>query len=153
MGVIVVIVVSALGYLAYREWGVSRVQQLHFVDDYSGIPPVQCVGRSSGFAGYDVGTTSFAHGLIRSDATAHGKDGISHLHMLVTKDKTFYMWNDESTDGTLLRVSKKVGPVDQKIANIIDLPVFVHSVCAPWVGVDESLFQMPRDVTFTDISQ
>ncbi len=95
------------------------------------------------------GVAFVAQQRMRGDFEVVVGDGRESGHVIV-KDDTAFVWVDGETQG--FKMSTEGQADDSAVNDQFDLDEDVNYECQPW-QVDQSKFQEPRNVTFTDFSE
>ena len=118
----------------------------------------KCTFKSTDDSGNSEGTSYVSGGKVRADFTvdASGKVTVSHM---ISDGKTSYIWTEGETNGFMMTVgeSEETGTSAPSTGQTgtesnADLSQKADYNCSAWIP-DNSLFNPPSDVAFTDFSQ
>jgi hypothetical protein len=115
--------------------------------------PQKCTFTDSTEAGNTSGTVYIKSGKMRGDFNAETSAGAMTSHMIVL-DNTSYVWTDETSEGFKISLDQTTETETSASNNTeaVDMDKEVDYSCENWSG-DESVFSLPSNITFTDMSE
>lgn len=119
--------------------------------------PQKCTFSSNDESGQTEGTSYISGGKVRTDitTTSDNKTVVSHM---IFDSKTSYVWQDGEKNGFKTSFTEnKIESTDEPSeetsqSNEADLNQEIDYKCSAWIP-DNSLFNPPADVTFSDFSE
>ncbi len=110
----------------------------------------KCTFTSSTQNTQSEGTVYVSGGQMRGDftSTAAGKTTLSHM---IVKENMSYMWSDAMPQGIKMSFDAMATQSDANPQASVDPNAQVEYSCSSW-GADASVFVLPTDVTFQDMS-
>lgn len=93
-----------------------------------------------------------ANGMMRGNFTSDVSGKIVASHMIV-KNNTSYIWTDDMPQGFMMAINETPAGTDGETPDqqAIDLNQEYSYKCANW-STDESVFELPSNINFSDIS-
>lgn len=111
---------------------------------------LKCSFVTSSSAGESSGTTYVSGSYSRSDFTSKLADNTTMESHTITDGTYIYIWTAGSPQGTKMKIAdlsdKSTTTKVDTVSNSVDFK------CAPW-RVDSSLFAVPTDITFADLTE
>ena len=156
--IIVLAVVGFVGYICYRYYEASKFENIAITTGRyppgTGFPPIICSYGAKGFSGISEEHAYFSDGKTRFDATVLAYDQTVIGHSIALNSQEEYDWTDASLKGTKGTVAEMEAAALARPAgtHFADLETAVNLSCSPWWFPDDSLFQIPSDITFTPIT-
>ncbi len=138
--ILVVIGVSAVGYVFYRYSNMPTASELEHPRQLQGFSPSICRTVINSFDG-NVSTVIYvADGNIKIDKTFTQDGSIINVHNILTSERggTSYGWLGDTEQNAI--VSTNVFDSNAKHVNTDGI------VCEPWWFVDESVFELPSNI-------
>lgn len=113
--------------------------------------PQECAFQNSAESSTSEGKIYLAKGMMRGDFTSvsGGQTFTSHM---VTKDNGVYTWVDNTDTGFKTSIDANAqAATDNGQKQAIDINQELNYDCKPW-SVDNNIFELPANITFTDVS-
>jgi hypothetical protein len=152
IAVVVVLVLAVGGYTAYR-----LIKRSGPVQTQTQNPAAKTLKDllSQGIAQkctFDQGALYIAGSKVREDFKVTADDKETNYHMIVDGN-TSYMWTDDSVTGYKSSFNPGASPSagTTTAPGAPDINKEVNYECGAWV-TDASLFVLPKNITFTDLS-
>ncbi len=110
----------------------------------------KCTFASSVQNSQSEGTVYITNGQMRGDfsSVAAGKTTLSHM---IVKDNVSYVWSDAAPQGFKMSFDAMATQSDANPQASVDPNAKVEYTCSSWVS-DASLFALPTNITFQDMS-
>jgi len=144
--IIVLVIAFGGAYALYRYNDAAAVTSEYVLPafDPAGFKPAVCTGAQGGFEGGAYGRAYIYDGMERADYTYMESNEQQRVHYIVDRSGMRYQWNDGSSDGGRAPAHSEAWQGSRV--------TFFSVTCAPWWFPDASVFTVPDDVTFSDIS-
>lgn len=98
------------------------------------------------------GTAYFAREKMFGDFTNITADGTTYQANMIRDGDTQYVWEKDSREGYKTNVSQSVEETQKEQSETIDPDQNYEFKCVSW-SVDNSMFEVPGDVTFVNLSE
>lgn len=113
--------------------------------------PQECTFQNTTDSSTSEGKIYLANGMMRGDFTAVSSGQTFTSHM-ITKDGTVYTWIDNMTTGFKISADENAQvKTDDSQKKGFDINQELNYNCKPW-SADNSTFEVPANVTFTDMN-
>ena len=144
--VMLLIVIFGGAYAVYRYNDAAGVASEYVLStfDPAGYKAAVCTGVQGGFEGGAYGRAYIYDGMERSDYIYAESNSQHSVHYIVDRSGMRYQWNEGSDDGGR-------APNHSAAWNATRV-TFFSVTCTPWWFPDASIFTVPDDVTFRDIT-
>ncbi|MDO8574256.1 MAG: hypothetical protein Q7R86_01355 [bacterium] len=109
----------------------------------------KCTVTSQTDSSESSGQVYIANGMMRGTFTSTAAGQTVQSNMVV-KDNVSYVWMDASTEGLMMAFNTAPAPSENETA--IDVNQEYSYNCEDW-SADESVFELPSEVTFLDLAQ
>jgi len=143
---LLLIVAFAGAYALYRYIDAAALTSEYVLAtfDPAGYKPAVCEGVQGGFGGGAFGRAYIYEGMERADYIYAESNVQYSVHYIVDRAGIRYQWNDGSSAGGR-------APDSSVVWQSRDV-TFFSLTCSPWWFPDASIFTLPDDVTFQDVT-